>query len=98
MTNFAWSRAKAFRQIPAKQSVHPLPHRVAVQVTLPKHGIRAHGGLDRRVLAVTLHEHLAGAVDILIDTDPTALSDDAEGGPEHGMGVFCVFIFHQCHH
>ncbi len=30
----------------------PLEHRVAVQVALIEHGVRVHGGMDRRVLAV----------------------------------------------
>ena len=40
---------------------NPLPHGVADQVALLEHGIRPHGGLERRVLAVALHEHVGGA-------------------------------------
>ncbi len=39
---------------------YALPHRVAVQVALLKHGVRPRGGMDRRVLAVLFHEHLGG--------------------------------------
>ena len=41
---------------------YPLPHRKPVQVALIEHGIGPHGGMDRRVLAVLLHEGLGGAV------------------------------------
>ncbi len=37
---------------------------IAVQVILLQHGIRPHGGMDRRVLAVPLHEEVGGAVDV----------------------------------
>ena len=40
---------------------YPLPHRIPVQVASLKHGIRPHGGTDRRVLAVALHEDVGGA-------------------------------------
>ncbi len=43
---------------------HPSPHRVAVQVADLKHGVRPHGGLDRRVLAVLLYDDAGGAVDV----------------------------------
>ncbi len=43
---------------------YPLPHRVAVQVATLKHGICPHGGMDRRVLAVVLHEDVGGAIDV----------------------------------
>ncbi len=43
---------------------YPPPHRAAVQIPLLKHGIRPHGGVDRRVLAVLLHEHMGRAVDV----------------------------------
>ncbi len=46
---------------------NPLPHRVAVQVASLEHGIRPHGGLDRRVLAVPLHEDVGGAVDVEVE-------------------------------
>ena len=35
-----------------------------VAVALLEHGVRPHGGLDRRVLAVALHEDVGGAVDV----------------------------------
>ena len=41
-----------------------LPHPVAVQVALLKHRIHPQGGMDRRVLAVLLHEEAGGAVDV----------------------------------
>ncbi len=43
---------------------YPPPRRIAVQVAGLKHGIRPHGGMDRRVLAVVLHEEVGGAVDV----------------------------------
>ncbi len=36
----------------------------SAQVALIEHGVRPHGGLDRRVLAVALHEDVGGAVDV----------------------------------
>ncbi len=42
----------------------PPPHRVAFQVALIEHGIRPHGGMDWRVLAVALHEQGGGSVDV----------------------------------
>ncbi len=35
---------------------YPLPHRKPVQVARLKHGVRPHGGMDRRVGAVLLNE------------------------------------------
>ncbi len=43
---------------------HPPPHRAAVQAASLKHGVRPHGGMDRRVLAVALYDYLGGAVDV----------------------------------
>ena len=43
---------------------YPPPNRVPVQVAFLKHRIRPHGGMDRRVVAVLLHEDLGGAVDV----------------------------------
>ena len=43
---------------------YPLPNRKPGQVALLKHRICPHGGMDRRVLAVVLHEDLGGAVDV----------------------------------
>ena len=40
---------------------YPLPHLTPLQVALLEHGIRPHRGMDRRVLAVALHEDLGGA-------------------------------------
>ncbi len=48
-----------------------VPHRVAVQVALIEHGIRPHGGVDRRVLAVLLHEDVGGAVDVEVGDHST---------------------------
>ncbi len=45
---------------------YPLPHRIAVELALLKHGIRPHGGMDRRVLAVLFHEEVGAAVDVEI--------------------------------
>ena len=39
---------------------YPLPHPIAVQVPRLKHRVRPHGGMDRCVLAVLLHEQLGG--------------------------------------
>ncbi len=43
---------------------YPLPHRIAVQIALLQHRIRPHGGLDRRVPAMLLHQEVGGAVDV----------------------------------
>ena len=43
---------------------NPLPRRKPVQVASLKHGIRPHGGMDRRVIAVVLHEEVGRAVDV----------------------------------
>ncbi len=45
---------------------YPPPHRIPVQVATLKHGIRPHGGMDRRVLAVLLHEGLGAALDVQV--------------------------------
>ncbi len=47
-----------FRQKLLDRPQYPPPHRAAVQVNLLQHGIRAHGGLDRRVLAMLLVSHI----------------------------------------
>ncbi len=67
---------------------------------LPHHRAWGIGQSSMQSNSSTKHDSLNQKLrmGILIDTDPTTLSDDAEGSPEHGMGVFCVFIFHQCHH
>ena len=43
---------------------YPLPHRKPAQVALIEHDIRLHGGMDRRVVAVVLHDEVGGAVDV----------------------------------
>ncbi len=44
------------------------------RVPLLQHGVRIHGGMDRRVLAVLLHEDLGGAVDVEVrDLDGVAV-------------------------
>ncbi len=50
--------------LPHVSALTPLPRREPVQVALIEHGIRPHGGLDRRVLAVAPHEDVGGAVDV----------------------------------
>ncbi len=42
-------------------------HLQAVQVALIEHGIGPHGGMDRRVLAVALYEHVGGSVDVELE-------------------------------
>ncbi len=51
---------------------YPLPHRVAAQVALFEHGIRPHGGMDRRVIAVLFHEDV-GAGPCVVASLPTAM-------------------------
>jgi hypothetical protein len=46
----------------SSRSQHPLPHRIPVQVALLKQRIRPRSGMNRRVLAVLLHEDAGGAV------------------------------------
>ncbi len=46
---------------------YPLPHRIPLQVARLEHRVRPHGGMDRRVLAVLLHEDLGGAVDVEVE-------------------------------
>ncbi len=41
----------------------PPPHRVAVQIAHIKHGVRPHGGMDRRIGAVARHQDVGAAVD-----------------------------------
>ena len=41
---------------------YPPPNRSPGQVALIEHRVRPHGGMDRRVLAVLLHEEAGGAV------------------------------------
>lgn len=43
---------------------YPPPHRPASQVAGLKHGIHAHGGLDRGVGAVLVHEEPGAAPDV----------------------------------
>ena len=68
---FGLLERRAFWSLFRPQLLHcpqyPPPHRTAVQVGRLKHGIRPHGGLDRRVLAVALHEDLGGAVDVEVE-------------------------------
>ena len=63
-----------FRQKLPRCLYDPFPHRVAVEVALVEHGIRPHGGMDRRVLAVLLHEHVGGAVDVEVGDPKRPLS------------------------
>ncbi len=46
------------------RSQYPLPHRMGVRVASFTHRVGAHGGTDRRALAVLLHEEVGGAPDV----------------------------------
>ncbi len=52
-----------FRQKLLRRLHHPLEHRIALQVTLLQHGVRPHGGMDRRFGAVARHQDVGAAVD-----------------------------------
>ena len=65
VNRLAWLRLRALYHLHRPQN--PLPRRVTVQVALLKHDIGPHCGMDRRVLAVLLHEDLAGNGRALVD-------------------------------
>ena len=61
-------------------SLHnPQPRRLPVQVALLKHGIRVQGSVDRRFVAVLLHQELGGAVDVEVWNNGISLPDPTAG-------------------
>ena len=53
-----------------------------------KHHIRPHGGLDRRVLAVLLHENVGAVEDVDTDTDVPCDENAREPKPPDALADF----------